>query len=168
MTPEELEVFVEVRSGDNVVSSKFTGDTDKVVRAVQKFLSDSVPAFSIGSRILLRIPSAQELADMLGNDVRISGSDILFIKKPADAIEGIRKALVASRVACELGTRDAPNLSVKEIAVATGIAEKTINNNLTKLTKQGEVDRVAKGVYKITDRGVLETCPVVTPTGDTK
>jgi len=168
MTSEDLEVFVEVKSGGSTVSSRFTGDTEEVVRAVQKFLSDSIPAFSLGSKILLRMPSASELADMLGSDVKISGSDIVFIKKPADAVGGIRKALVASRVAHELGTKPSPNLSVKEIAMATGIAEKTINNNLTKLTKQGQVDRAAKGVYKITDRGVLETSPMVSTSGEVK
>jgi len=168
MKAEDLEVSIEVKSGENVVSSKFSGETAEVVKAVQKFLSDSIPAFSIGSKIFLRVPSASELADMIGSDVKISGADIIFIKKPADAIEGIRKALVAARVASELSARPASTLSVKEIAVATGIAEKTINNNLTKLTKQGEVERAAKGVYKITDRGILETSPVISPPGDVK
>jgi len=168
MKAEDLEVFIEVKSGENVISSKFSGETTEVVKAVQKFLSDSIPAFSIGSKIFLRIPSASELADMIGSDVKISGADIIFVKKPADAIEGIRKALVAARVASELSARPTPTLSVKEIAVATGIAEKTINNNLTKLTKQGEVERAAKGVYKITDRGILETSPMISPPGDVK
>jgi len=168
MKAEDLEVFIEVKSGDNVVSSKFSGETTEVVKAVQKFLSDSIPAFSIGNKIFLRIPSATELADMIGSDVKISGADIIFVRKPADAIEGIRKALVAARVASELSARPASTLSVKEIAVATGIAEKTINNNLTKLIKQGEVERAAKGVYKITDRGILETSPVISPPGDVK
>lgn len=166
MTSEDLEVFIEVKTGENTVSSKFSGEASEVVKAVQKFLSDSVPAFSVGSKIFLRIPSASELADMIGPDVKISGADIIFIKKPADAMEGIRKALVAARVANELSARTTPTLSVKEIAVATGIAEKTINNNLTKLTKQGEVERAAKGVYKITDRGILETSPMISPPGD--
>ena len=168
MTSDDLEVFIEVKSGEHTVSSKFSGETSEVVKAVQKFLSDSIPAFSIGSKIFLRIPSASELADMIGPDVKVSGADIIFLRKPGDAMGGIRKALVAARVANELGARQAPTLSVKEIAVATGIAEKTINNNLTKLTKQGEVERAAKGVYKITDRGILETSPMISPPGDAK
>jgi len=47
----------------------------------------------------------------------------------------------------------------------TSIIEKTINNNLTDLVKTGGVERVSKGTYKITDRGLLGTYAISSKAG---
>lgn len=156
MNEDNIEVTIEVKTETGTVSSKFTGSAEEVIRGVMNFLSESFPAFSIARKISLRYPSTDELVNLLSEDVKISGKEIFFLKKPTDTAEGIKKALIAARVAYELGATDSNAISVKELARITSIAEKTINNNLTELVKSGAVERVSKGVYKITDRGLLE------------
>jgi len=167
MSEGNLEITVEIKTEAGVISSKFSGSPEEVLKGVMGFLSDSLPAFSVAKRISLKYPSPDELVNLLGEDVKISGKEIIFLKKLADAAEGIRKALIAARIIFELGTSDSPALSVKELSKTTSIAEKTINNNLTALVKTGGVERVAKGTYKITDRGLLEAIAIPPKSGET-
>ncbi len=166
MSEGDIEVSIEIRTATGVVTSRFSGTPEEVLKGVTRFLSESLPAFSIAQRISLRFPSPDELVDLLGEDIKISGKEILFLKKPTDAAEGIRKALIASRVSFDLGQTDTPALSVRDLSRITLIAEKTVNNNLTELVKTGSVERVSKGTYKITDGGLLRTFAIPSKGGE--
>lgn len=165
MTDGKIEVVVEIKTDGGTVSSRFSGTPEQVLKSTIRFLSESLPAFSIAKKISLNFPSAEELVDLLGEDVKISGKEIVFLKRPSDAAEGIRRALIAARISFDLGETDTPALSIKEISRITSIAEKTINNNLTELVKAGGVERVSKGTYKITDGELLKTFAVSSKTG---
>ncbi|TLN17210.1 hypothetical protein FDZ71_06445 [bacterium] len=165
MTGDTIEALIEIKTNTGVVSSTFSGTAEEVLRAAVRFLSESLPAFSMVHRILLTVPSAEQLVDLLGDDVKIAGKDIVLLKKPSDAAEGIRKVLIAARICFELGVTDTSALSVKELSKITSIIEKTINNNLTDLVKTGGVERVSKGTYKITDRGLLGTYAISSKAG---
>ncbi|NHV07386.1 MAG: hypothetical protein HA495_08655, partial [Thaumarchaeota archaeon] len=110
--------------------------------------------------LVLTFPTSQEIVDFLSNDLRISGSEIIFLRKPKDTIDGIKKALLAARLSHELGLRSSPSLSIKELSTIIVASQKTIGNNLSLLVKLGEVERVDKGTYKLSDRGVFSSIPL--------
>lgn len=168
MTDDTIETLIEIKTNTGVVSSRFSGTPEEVIRAAVRFLSESLPAFSMVHKILLTVPSAEELVDLLGDDVKITGKDIVLLKKPSDAAEGIRKVLIAARICFELGVADTAALSVSELSKITSIIGKTLNNNLTELVKTGGVERVSKGTYRITDRGLLGTYIVSSKAGESQ
>ncbi|MGB9758725.1 MAG: hypothetical protein ACPLZG_02695 [Thermoproteota archaeon] len=160
MSQSNVEVYLEIKADNLNVSSKFSGDAKSVAFEVEKFLFTHLPQLQVLSKLVLAFPTSQEIVDFLSNDLRISGSEIIFLHKPKDTIEGIKKALLAARLSYELGLRPSPSLSIRELSTIIAASQKTIGNNLSLLVKLGEVERVDKGTYKLSDRGVFSSIPL--------
>lgn len=157
---DKVEVYIEIKSDNLHVSSKFSGDVKSVISSIQKFLYSHFPQLSVVSKILVNMPSSEEMINFLSDDIKISGNEIILIRKPKDTVDGIRKLLLAARLMYDLGLRQSPALSIKELATIMAVSQKTIGNNLSTLVKLGEVERVDKGIYKISDRGILTSLPL--------
>ncbi|MBO3758113.1 MAG: hypothetical protein QXS21_03805 [Thermoproteota archaeon] len=160
MSQSNIEVYLEIKADNLSVSSKFTGDAKSVAFEVEKFLFAHLPQLQVIGKLFITLPTSQEIIDFLSNDIRISGSEIIFLHKPKDTIEGIKKALLAARLSYELGLRSSPNLSIRELSMIISASQKTIGNNLSLLVKSGEVERIDKGTYKLSDRGVFSSIPL--------
>lgn len=160
MSHNYVEVYLEIKADNLNISSKFSGDARSVALEVEKFLFSHLPQLQILNKLIVSLPTSQEIMDFLSNDVKISGSEIIFLRKPKDTTEGIKKALLAARLSYELGLRQSPSLSIKELSMIVVASQKTIGNNISFLVKLGEVERVDKGTYKISDRGVFSSIPL--------
>ncbi|NHV06989.1 MAG: hypothetical protein HA495_06585, partial [Thaumarchaeota archaeon] len=97
MSQSNIEVYLEIKADNLNVSSKFSGDAKSVALEVEKFLFAHLPQLQVLSKLVLTFPTSQEIVDFLSNDLRISGSEIIFLRKPKDTIDGIKKALLAAR-----------------------------------------------------------------------
>lgn len=69
-------------------------------------------------------------------------------RPPADPVEIIARAIdSAVAIAQRPMAGSGPIVTIKQVAIATGLSYNTVHQRLSRLARYGVVDRVAKGLY---------------------
>ncbi|MGQ9479114.1 MAG: hypothetical protein ACUVQ0_03700 [Thermoproteota archaeon] len=141
---------------DKNIRVEFTGDTDKLISDIVKFLSTVYPKLSIVDRIIYT-PDIEKLLSALSSEVKISGSQVILLREEGKSTETkILHLLAGCYVASRFGLREKNNMSVDEMTDAiANTSKKTIQNTLVDLVKKGLVSRQARGMFEISVKGIL-------------
>ena len=137
----------------NGQSMEFTGTPDEVISAVLKYLSQAYPALAIVKRLTFS-PDLAELTEKVSSVLSITDTGTLMVKKDMATEDGVLTVTAGADLATKLGKRNDPSVSVEELVLTLNVAEKTVRNVCSLLTKQGEIVRDGKGTYRISPSGV--------------
>jgi hypothetical protein len=137
----------------NGQSMEFTGTPDEVISAVLKYLSQAYPALAIVKRLTFS-PDLAELTEKVSSVLSITDTGTLMVKKDMATEDGVLLVTSGADLATKLGKRNDPSVSVEELVLTLNVAEKTVRNVCSLLTKQGDIVRDGKGTYRISPSGV--------------
>ncbi|MEM2942803.1 MAG: hypothetical protein QXT81_05225 [Candidatus Bathyarchaeia archaeon] len=148
----KLKVQIEHRG----IRHTIEGEPEKVLRAINQYISEIYPAYDIVSRLIYS-PDYLTLLDEVSSFINLTkdGQPIL-LRSDLPTDQAVAAILLAIQAAFKLGTRAGDDAQVAEIAKATGKAQKTIQNTLTEMSRAGIVERIGKGSYRLTTAGLRE------------
>jgi len=135
-------------------SAEFEGSPEEVVSAALKYLAQSYPALSIVKRIVFS-PDLVELIGKLSPALSITENGAIIVKREVATEDGILLVTAGSDIASKLGKRIDPSMSIEEIVLTLNMAEKTVRNVCSLLSKQGHIIRDGKGRYRISQTGIF-------------
>src|SRR3989304_1842053 len=141
-------VTVHVRYGS--VEQTFTGNVNDVWVSVNKFFSETVPAFDIARKVTLTVDLAKLIEDF--KDVIAiapEGPEVLIPKEKLTDSEILQYYLLAAYVGYRLGKRSTDAMSKEELQSKLGKNMKITTTRLGELVKQGNVVKTDEGNYKI-------------------
>lgn len=149
---KELKVRVEI--GD--VKAEFEGSVEEVFKAFTSFLAKTYPALEVVQRIIFT-PDLAQIAESLGSFVQITPEGpILLDGRELPASDAITLVLLAAYAGNRLNKLQKDSLSVMEINRITGKAHKTVANQIPWMLDGGIIERVGKGEYRVTSRGIKQ------------
>jgi hypothetical protein len=132
----------------------FEGPVEDAVKFLFNFLTKAYPAFRYASE-LLYTPDLPALIEALTEYVKITeDGGFIFLRQPDSTDHLIGAMLLASHIAGKMGLRGKETLTLDEIIRHSDKAPKTIRNTLAYMAKTNLVERVSKGEYKATAKGV--------------
>jgi predicted Rossmann fold nucleotide-binding protein DprA/Smf involved in DNA uptake len=132
------------------------GTAEEIFSQVMQFLIRAVPAYDVAKK-LVYVPDLAGIADVVGEFARMTTTgQLLLTRTDLPAEKAITILLFMAQLAGKMGKREADSLSIEEIATGVGRAPKTIRNVLVQLQRVGHIDRVDRGRYRITTKGLLE------------
>ena len=151
---ETMQVKVQIEV--NGMRYEGNGSVQEIVPQILQFLSQAVPAYDL-ARKLVYVPDLASLADKISEFAKMTNTgQLLLAKRDLPAERAIAIVLFMAHLASKMGKRDADSLSIEEIATGVGKAPKTIRNVIVELQKGGLIDRVERGKYRITSKGLME------------
>jgi hypothetical protein len=133
-------------------SAEFTGTPDEVISAILKYVSQAYPALSIVRKLMFS-PDLTELTENISSVLSITDTGTLMVKKNIATEDGVLLIASGADLATKLGRRNDPSVSVEEFVLTLSVAEKTVRNVCSLLTKQGDIIRDGKGTYRISPSG---------------
>ena len=140
------------------------GTVDEVFRGVVSFLDKVYPSLELLSRVTFTVDTAKLLQDLSGIVQIGPEGPILVAERELPADESIELCLLGQLIGFRLGKLDKDSLSVEDLSRAVGKARKTVANQIAGIVREGIVDRVAKGEYRITTQGIRHVSDVLTRT----
>lgn len=146
---KSLKVKLEL-NGQNI---EFTGTPDEVISAVLKYLAQAYPALTIVKKLTFS-PDLAELTEKVSSVLSITDTGTLMVKKDMATEDGVLLITSGADLATKLGKRNDPSVSVEELVLTLNVAEKTVRNVCSLLTKQGDIVRDGKGTYRISPSGI--------------
>jgi len=149
--PKEVEATIRYRDVEKTIK----GSPDEVFRAVFQFLSETIPAFDIVSRITLTVNFADFLKEAAG--VFAVTPEGVVVLTPPEALtdrELVMLYLVRAKVAFETGRSDKETLLASDLISFTGKGSGTVAGRLSELSAEGLVERIGKGEYRVTTFGL--------------
>jgi hypothetical protein len=132
------------------------GSVDEIIPQIMQFLIQTVPTYDTAKK-LIYIPDLAGLADKVSEFARMTTTGQLLLTRinmPAE--KAITVLLFMAQLANKMGKRDTDSLSIEEISTGIGRAPKTIRNVLVQIQRTGLIDRVDRGRYRITSKGLME------------
>jgi hypothetical protein len=132
----------------------FEGTADEALSTFLKFISNVYPSYEIVSKIVLNTDDVKLLKDFSGI-IAVAPEGPVLLKRDLSTDQGIGFCLIGARIGFRIGKLMKETLTSDELTKFVGKSSGTIANELTKMTKQGLVDRVGKGEYKITTAGTI-------------
>ena len=132
------------------VEKTFTGSVNDVWVSVNKFFSETVPAFDIARKVTLTVDLAKLIEDF--KDVIAiapEGPEVLIPKEKLTDSEILQYYLLAAYVGYRLGKRSTDAMSKEELQSKLGKNMKITTTRLGELVKQGNVVKTDEGNYKI-------------------
>lgn len=136
------------------LTQTFEGPAEDAFNFLLNFLTKVYPAFHCASK-LLYTPDLPALLDALSGYVKITeDGGFIFTRQPESTEQLIGAMLLASYIAGRMGLREKETLALDEIIQHSDKAPKTIRNTLAYMVKTNLVERVSKGEYKATVKGV--------------
>jgi hypothetical protein len=151
---QTLQVKVQVDIGDMHFES--SGNAEDVVPQLMQFLIQAVPSYEVAKK-LVYVPDLAGLADRVSEFARMTTTGQLLLTRinmPAE--RAIIILLFMAQLASKMGKREGETLTIEEISTGVGRAPKTIRNVLVQLQRLGLIDRVDRGRYRITSKGLME------------
>ena len=145
---ESEQIMVHVKYGG--VEKTFTGSVNDVWVSVNKFFSETVPAFDIARKVTLTVDLAKLIEDF--KDVIAiapEGPEVLIPKEKLTDSEILQYYLLAAYVGYRLGKRSTDAMSKEELQSKLGKNMKITTTRLGELVKQGNVVKTDEGNYKI-------------------
>lgn len=129
------------------------GSPDEAVRSLLTSLSRVYPSLDLAKKLVFQ-PDLSQLAEKLVGLVKFAPEGLMVLAGEAPAEETILLSLVGSYVGYRLGKIVSDTDSANGLAKTTGKALKTISNQLAWMIDDSLVERVGRGSYRITSRGI--------------
>jgi predicted transcriptional regulator len=151
---QTLQVKIQIDVND--MHYEGNGSAEEIIPQVLQFLTQAVPAYDLARKIIY-IPDLAGLADKVSEFARMTTTGQLLLTRinlPAE--KAITVLLFMAQLASKMGKRDADSLTIEEIATGVGRALKTIRNVLVQLQKLNLIERVGRGSYRVTPKGLME------------
>ncbi len=152
---ESTELKVSLSYGDLKVD--FSGPPESVLRSIDNFVSNRIPAFNLAKKLSLNYSTA-ELVEGFKDYVRITpeGPRVISTSNLSDK-EVVAAQLVALRIASETGSSKSASASLSSLQELTGLNPKTLSSRLSELSKAGFVVREASEdgtKFRISTQGI--------------
>jgi hypothetical protein len=150
---QEATIEVTIRYRD--LEKTFRGSPDQVFRGVFQFLSETIPALDVVSRITLSVNFADFLKEVAG--VFAVTPEGVVVLTPPEALtdrELVLLYLVRAKVAFETGRSEKETLLASDLISFTGKGSGTVAGRLSELSGEGLVERTGKGEYRVTTFGL--------------
>lgn len=148
---KEIEVTIRYRDVEKTIK----GAPDDVFRAVFQFLSETIPALDVVSRVTLTVNFADFLKEVAG--VFAVTPEGVVVLTPPEALtdrELVLLYLVRSKIGYETGRSDKDTLLASDLVSFTGKGSGTVAGRLSELSAEGLVERTGKGEYHVTTFGL--------------
>ena len=146
----KIKLTIEVKGHSQI----FEGDVDNALKFVSQFLSQTYPGLKQTSKFIYS-PDITTLLELTSEYIKVDEKGtLLFVRHPESTEQAIVILLLAAMISHKIGIRNEKTLSINEIIQQVDKAPKTIRNTFAYLTKNNLVERVSKGEYQITVRGV--------------
>ena len=136
-------------------SLHFEGNTNEVIDCILRFLSEIYPVYTTVSRLTLSIDLVELMTD-LKDIIAISDEGPLILKSELTTDTSIMLCLIGAYISDRIDKAGKEMLDAESISNLVGKATKTVQNELSNLTKKGWVDRVVRGEYKVTTVGIFQ------------
>ena len=150
---DQTQVEVTIRYRD--VEKTIKGNPEEVFRGVFLFLSQTIPALEIVSRITLTVDFADFLKEAAG--VFAVTPEGVVVLTPLEALtdrELVLLYLVRGKIAHETGKSEKETLLASDLISFTGKGSGTVAGRLSELSGEGLVERTGKGEYRVTTFGL--------------
>ncbi|MEA2089167.1 MAG: hypothetical protein U9O89_00180 [Thermoproteota archaeon] len=163
--PDKIMVHVKY-SG---LEETFSGDVNQVWVSINRFFTETVPAFHIGRKVLLTV-DLEKLVENCKDIIAVApeGAVVLVSKDKLTDRETLMLHLLANYVGHKLGMLKADSMSKMELQNRLGKSVKITSTRLGELCREGLAEKTEKGNYKITTFGVRkvqkETLPKIEET----
>jgi hypothetical protein len=149
--PAPIEVTIRYRDVEKTIK----GNPDDVFRGIFQFLSETIPALAVVSKITLTVDFADFLKDAAG--VFAVTPEGVVILTPLEALtdrELVLLYLVRAKVGFETGRSEKETLLASDLISFTGKGSGTVAGRLSELSGEGLVERTGKGEYRVTTFGL--------------
>jgi len=149
--PTQIEVTIRYRDVEKTIK----GTPEDVFRGVFQFLSETIPALAVVSKITLTVNFAGFLRDAAG--VFAVTPEGVVILTPLEALtdrELVLLYLVRAKVGFETGRSEKETLLASDLISFTGKGSGTVAGRLSELSGEGLVERTGKGEYRVTTFGL--------------
>jgi hypothetical protein len=149
--PAQIEVTIRYRDIEKTIK----GNPEDVFRGVFQFLSETIPALAVVSKITLTVDFADFLKDAAG--VFAVTPEGVVILTPLEALtdrELVLLYLVRAKVGFETGRSEKETLLASDLISFTGKGSGTVAGRLSELSGEGLVERTGKGEYRVTTFGL--------------
>ena len=150
---EQGQVEVVIRYRD--VEKTIRGKPEEVFRGVFQFLSETIPALDVVSRITLTVNFADFLREAAG--VFAVTPEGVVVLTPLEALtdrELVMLYLIRAKVAFETGKSEMETVLASDLISFTGKGSGTVAGRLSELSGEGLVERIGKGEYRVTTFGL--------------
>jgi hypothetical protein len=147
----QIEVAIRYRG----VEKTIRGSPEEVFKDVFKFLSETIPALDIVSKITLTVNFADFLKEAAG--VFAVTPEGVVVLTPPEALtdrELVLLYLVRAKIAYETGRSEKETLLASDLISFTGKGSGTVAGRLSELSGEGLVERIGKGEYRVTTFGL--------------
>jgi len=148
---DQVEVTVRYRDLEKTIR----GSPDEVFRGVFRFLSETIPALDVVSRVTLSVDFADFLKEVAG--VFAVTPEGVVVLTPPEALtdrELVLLYLVRAKVGFETGRSEKETLLASDLISFTGKGSGTVAGRLSELSGEGLVERTGKGEYRVTTFGL--------------
>jgi len=149
--PTQIEVTIRYRDVEKTIK----GTPEDVFRGVFQFLSETIPALAVVSKITLTVNFADFLRDAAG--VFAVTPEGVVILTPLEALtdrELVLLYLVRAKVGFETGRSEKETLLASDLISFTSKGSGTVAGRLSELSGEGLVERTGKGEYRVTTFGL--------------
>jgi hypothetical protein len=162
LSTEKGKIEVHVKYGD--LEETFSGDINQVWISINRFFTDTIPAFNIGRKVLLTV-NLEELIENCKNIIAVApeGSVLSVSKDELTDRETIMLNLLASYVGHRLAVLNVDSMSKWELQNRLGKNMKITSTRLGELCREGLVEKTEKDDYKITTFGVTTVQKEILP-----
>ena len=160
-------ITVHVKYGD--VEQTFSGNVNEVWVGVNRFFSETVPAFDMARKVTLTVDLAKLIEDF--KDVIAiapEGPEVLMSKEKLTDSETIQLHLLAAYVGYRLGKLTQETMTKEELQNKLGKTPKTTSARLSELVKEGNVIKTEEGNYKIATKAIKQLQQEILPETKTK
>jgi hypothetical protein len=150
---EQGQVEVVIRYRD--VEKTIRGKPEEVFRGVFQFLSETIPALDVVSRITLTVNFADFLREAAG--VFAVTPEGVVVLTPLEALtdrELVMLYLIRAKVAFETGKSERETLLASDLISLTNKGSGTVAGRLSELSGEGFAERIGKGEYRVTTFGL--------------
>jgi len=148
---DQIDVVIKYRELEKTIR----GTPDQVFRDVFQFLSETIPALDIVSKVTLTVNFADFLKEAAG--VFAVTPEGVVVLTPPEALtdrELVLLYLVRAKVGFETKRSDKETLLASDLISFTGKGSGTIAGRLSELSAEGLVERTGKGEYRVTTFGL--------------
>ena len=143
---------------------KLSGTPNEVTRAFLDFMSKMLPAYEIVSHLVMSVDLDRLLRDLEGIIALTPEGVIVTVpREHMGERETIVLHLLKTNVGYHLGMLDQDAISLADILTQTGGKPSTTAARLSELVNQGWVERVGRGMYRITTLGIKSFQDTILP-----
>jgi len=145
------------------LKASFEGDVEEVFEALTRFLTNTIPTFNVAQKILYTADLTSLINSLEGLLVITSDGKIVLEDTKIPVNSAVCIGLTGAYIAKKIGKMEDDSLSPIELGQIIGKATKTVRNELPNLIKNGLIERVEKGKYRITSVGLRTTEKEILP-----